>query len=39
MSRDEAIAIAEEYHLQAEVIYCIDNLNMSPEEALQEWDL
>ena len=39
MSREEAIAIAEKYYLQAEVIYCMDELNMSPEEALQEWDL
>ena len=39
MTREEAIAKAKEYNLQAEVIYCMDNLGYSPEEALQEWDL
>ena len=39
MTREEAIAKAEKYHLQAEVIYCMDELGYSPEEALDEWDL
>lgn len=39
MTREEAIAIASKYNLQAEVIYCIDELGYSPEEALDEWDL
>lgn len=26
MTREEAIAKAKKYHLQAEVIYCMDNL-------------
>ena len=36
MTREEAIAKAEKYGLQAEVIYCMDNF---PEEACDEWDL
>lgn len=35
---DEAIAIAKEYHLEAEVTECIKQ-GMSPIEALIEWDL
>lgn len=38
MNIDEAIAIAKEYHLEAEVTKCI-NQGMSPIEALIEWDL
>lgn len=38
MNIDEAIAIAKEYHLEAEVTKCI-NQDMSPIEALIEWDL
>jgi len=34
----EAIIIAKEYHLEAEVIECIKQ-GMSPIEALIEWDL
>ena len=39
MTREEAIAKAKKYYLQAEVIYCMDNLGYSPEEACDEWDL
>jgi len=39
MTREEAIALASKYNLQGEVIYCMDELNMSPEEALDEWDI
>ena len=39
MTREEAIATASAYMLQAEVIYCMDNLGYSPEEACDEWDL
>ena len=39
MTREEAIAKAKKYHLQAEVIYCMYNLGYSPEEACDEWDL
>jgi len=39
MTREEAIAKAEKYCLQAEVIYCMDNLGYSPEKACDEWDL
>ena len=39
MIRGEAIAKAAKYMLQAEVIYCMDNLGYSPEEACAEWDL
>lgn len=39
MTREEAIAKAAKYMLQAEVIYCMDNLGYSPEEALDEWDI
>lgn len=38
MTREEAIAIANKYNLQAEVIWCMDN-GYTPEEALEEWDL
>lgn len=38
MNIDEAIAIAKEYHLEAEVTKCI-NQGISPIEALIEWDL
>jgi len=38
MNIDEAIAIAKEYHLEAEVTECI-NQGMSPIKALIEWDL
>ena len=39
MTREEAVARAKEYSLQAEVIYCMDFLGYSPEEACDEWDL
>ena len=39
MTREEAIAKTKKYSLQAEVIYCMDNLRYSPEEACDEWDL
>ena len=38
MTREEAIAKAKKYHLQAEVIWCIDH-GYTPEEALDEWDI
>jgi hypothetical protein len=39
MTREEAIAKAEKYNLQTEVLYCMDVLGYSPEEACDEWDL
>lgn len=39
MTREEAIKLAKKYCLEDEVIYCIDELGMSPEEALYEWDI
>ncbi len=39
MTREEAIALASKYGLEAEVIYCMDVLNMTPEEACDEWDV
>lgn len=39
MTREEAIALASKYCLEGEVIYCMDELGMSPDEALEEWDL
>lgn len=39
MTREEAISIASKYNLQEEVIYCMDELDYSPEEALDEWDI
>lgn len=39
MTREEAIAKATAYQLQAEVIYCMDVLGYTPEEALDEWDI
>lgn len=38
-SRLLAIKIATAYKLQNEVIFCMDVLGMSPDEALLEWDL
>lgn len=35
----EAIDLAEEYGLGAEIEYCIFELGMSSREALEEWDL
>lgn len=39
MTRSKAIATAARYGLQAEVAYSIDHQNMTPEEALSEWDI
>lgn len=39
MSREEAITLASKYGLQDEIIYCIDVLGLTPEEALDEWDI
>lgn len=39
MTREEAIALASKYGLESEVIYCIDVLGLTPEEALDEWDI
>ena len=39
MTREEAIAKAEKYNLQAEVIYCMDKPRYSPEEDCDEWDI
>ena len=38
MTKQEAIALAEKYNLQAEVIWCMDN-GYTPEEACAEWDI
>ena len=38
-SREQAIKMAEPYNLQQEVIDAIDTYGLSPDEALQEWDL
>lgn len=37
--REYAIKAALPYGLQDEIIYCIDILGMTPDEAMQEWDL
>jgi hypothetical protein len=39
ITREEAIAMAAKYGLIAEVIYCMDHLDMTPAEALEEWDI
>jgi adenine-specific DNA methylase len=39
ITREEAIATAAKYNLIAEVIYCMDHLDMTPAEALAEWDI
>jgi hypothetical protein len=39
MTREEAIAAATKYKLQAEVIYEMDHNGRTPEEALSEWDI
>lgn len=39
MTRKEAIASAAKYRLVAEIIYEMDHNNLSPEEALSEWDI
>lgn len=39
ITREEAIAWAAKYNLIAEVIHCMDHLDMTPAEALMEWDI
>lgn len=39
ITREEAIVWASKYNLIAEVIYCMDHLDMTPAEALAEWDI
>ena len=39
MTREEAIATAIKFGLQAEVIYEMDHNDCTPEEALAEWDI
>lgn len=39
MKVKEALTIAENHDLSNEVAYGIYNLELSPEEALREWDL
>ena len=38
-SREQAIKMAEPYHLEQEVTDAIDTYGLSPDEALQEWDI
>ena len=38
-SREQAIKMAEPYHLEQEVTDAIDTYGLSPDEALQDWDL
>lgn len=39
ITREEAITWAAKYNLIGEVIYCMDHLEMTPAEALAEWDI
>jgi adenine-specific DNA methylase len=39
ITREEAITWAAKYGLIAEVIYRMDHLDMTPAEALAEWDI
>lgn len=39
MTRLEAIVTASKYGLQREVAWAIDHGDMSPEEALEDWDI
>ena len=39
IDRKRAIEIAKVYNLCNEVKWCIDYCDMTPEEALAEWDL
>lgn len=39
MTREEAIATAAKWGLQAEVIWEMDHNDCTPEEALSEWDI
>lgn len=39
ITREEAITWAAKYNLIAEVIHCMDHLEMTPAEALAEWDI
>lgn len=38
-TREQAIKMAEPYNLQQEVTDAIDTYGLSPDEALQEWDV
>ena len=39
MDKETALQKAKEYHLEDEVRYCIEELHMSSQEALDEWDI
>lgn len=38
MTREEVIKKAEEFNLENEIKYCIDQCRLTPEEAVEEWD-
>ena len=38
-NRKKALEIARVFNLEHEVQWCIDFCGMTPQEALQEWDL
>lgn len=39
LTRDQAIVTASRYNYAREVAYVIDHYNMTPEEALSEYDI
>ena len=38
-TKEEALELAKEYRLEAEVRYAIEKAGLTPNEALEEWDL
>ena len=39
LTRSRALIYASKYGLEREVAYLIDHQNLTPEEALSEWDI
>ena len=38
-SKEEALELAKKYHLEAEVRYAIEKAGLTPNDALEDWDL
>ena len=36
---EKGLALAQEHGLEAEYLHCVNELNMTPEQALKEWDI
>lgn len=36
---EKGLTLAQEHGLEAEYLHCVNELNMTPEQALKEWDI